>query len=67
MATVEQQVPETSSPVLDEGGIPVENPGTGQIIATVPDLGPDAVADMAARGRAVQPEGRRTASRAARG
>jgi acyl-CoA reductase-like NAD-dependent aldehyde dehydrogenase len=37
------------------GEIPVENPATGQTIATVPDLGPDAVAEMAARGRAAQP------------
>lgn len=36
------------------GDIPVENPATGAIVATVPDLGADAVAEMAARGRAVQ-------------
>jgi acyl-CoA reductase-like NAD-dependent aldehyde dehydrogenase len=38
------------------GDIPVENPATGETIATVPDLGPEAVAEMASRGRAAQPE-----------
>jgi len=70
MATVEQHPPEThedveeidagaapaSSPQGDTGGIPVENPATGEIVATVPDLGADAVADMAARGRRAQPQ-----------
>jgi acyl-CoA reductase-like NAD-dependent aldehyde dehydrogenase len=61
MATVEQHVPETQngagndvSPVAGE--IPVENPATGEIIATVPDLSPEQVAELAARGRAAQPE-----------
>ncbi|HTY97255.1 MAG TPA: aldehyde dehydrogenase family protein [Solirubrobacteraceae bacterium] len=57
MATVEQHLPETqngASAVTD--GIPVENPATGEIVATVPNLGPEAVAEMAARGRAAQPE-----------
>jgi acyl-CoA reductase-like NAD-dependent aldehyde dehydrogenase len=35
--------------------IAVENPATGETIATVPDLSPEAVAEMAARGRAAQP------------
>jgi acyl-CoA reductase-like NAD-dependent aldehyde dehydrogenase len=57
MATVEQQAPETSNGIVDPGaGIPVENPATGEIVATVPDLGAEAVADMAARARAAQPE-----------
>jgi acyl-CoA reductase-like NAD-dependent aldehyde dehydrogenase len=34
--------------------IPVENPATGEIVATVPDLDAGAIAEMAARGRAVQ-------------
>ena len=60
MATVEQRPAETQGGVAaaseDAGkGIPVENPATGEIIATVPDLGPEAVAEMAARGRAAQP------------
>jgi acyl-CoA reductase-like NAD-dependent aldehyde dehydrogenase len=57
MATVEQQLPETQNGVADiDTGIPVENPATGEIIATVPDLEADAVAEMAARARAAQPE-----------
>ena len=36
-------------------GIPVENPATGETIATVPDLGTEAVAEMVARARAAQP------------
>jgi acyl-CoA reductase-like NAD-dependent aldehyde dehydrogenase len=57
MATVEQHHPDTNNGVADASqGIPVENPATGEIIASVPDLGADAVAEMAARGRAVQPE-----------
>jgi acyl-CoA reductase-like NAD-dependent aldehyde dehydrogenase len=61
MATVEQHVPETSDDGTQAGprvqpGIPVENPATGETIATVPDLAAAAVAEMAARGRAAQPE-----------
>jgi acyl-CoA reductase-like NAD-dependent aldehyde dehydrogenase len=59
MATVEQhaepQLDETQGAVPDAGGIPVENPATGQIVATVPDLSPEAVAEMAVRARAAQP------------
>ena len=62
MATVDrseivQQLPETPNGIVDGGrGIAVENPATGEIIATVPDLGADAVVEMAARARAAQPE-----------
>src|SRR4051794_24366772 len=35
--------------------IPVENPATGEVIRTVPNLGPDQVAELARKGRAVQP------------
>lgn len=61
MATVEQHAPETHDGVADASGdtgrdIPVENPATGEIIATVPDLDAAAVAAMAARARAAQPE-----------
>jgi acyl-CoA reductase-like NAD-dependent aldehyde dehydrogenase len=59
MATVEQQVAETQNGVAEaaaQAGIPVENPATGEIIATVPDLGAAEVVEMAARGRAAQPE-----------
>jgi acyl-CoA reductase-like NAD-dependent aldehyde dehydrogenase len=36
--------------------IAVENPATGETVRTVPDLGAAAVAEMAARGRAAQPQ-----------
>src|ERR1700681_1755246 len=56
MATVEQHAPQTSNGAGPRGeDIPVENPATGEIIGTVPDLGADAVAQMAARARAAQP------------
>jgi acyl-CoA reductase-like NAD-dependent aldehyde dehydrogenase len=56
MATVEQHLPETHNGIVGTGeGVPVENPATGEIIATVADLGAEAVAEMAARGRAAQP------------
>ena len=56
MATVEQHPTQTHNGVTPAGeDIPVENPGTGETVATVPDLGADAVAEMAARGRAAQP------------
>src|SRR5438105_10039580 len=56
MATVEQHVPETHNGVATAGpGIPVENPATGETVASVPDLGAEVVAEMAARGRAAQP------------
>jgi acyl-CoA reductase-like NAD-dependent aldehyde dehydrogenase/choline dehydrogenase-like flavoprotein len=43
------------SEALAEGAIPVENPATGQTIATVPDLRPDEVRAMVARAREAQP------------
>src|SRR4030081_1424475 len=60
MATVEQHPAETQNGAADTGvdagkGIPVETPATGEPIAPVPDLGAEAVAEMAARGRAAQP------------
>jgi acyl-CoA reductase-like NAD-dependent aldehyde dehydrogenase len=56
MATVEQHLPETHNGIVGTGeGVPVENPATGEIIATVADLGGAAVAEMASRGRAAQP------------
>ena len=36
-------------------GIPVENPATGETIATVPDLGADQVRAMVALAREAQP------------
>jgi acyl-CoA reductase-like NAD-dependent aldehyde dehydrogenase len=60
MATVEQHAPTTEDGATGASadaakGIPVENPATGEIVATVPDVGPGAIADMAARARAAQP------------
>src|SRR5215218_8125327 len=49
MATVEQQ------PSAAAEGIPVENPATGEIVATVPLTSPDEVRALAARARAAQP------------
>ena len=53
MASVEQQTPATANGAA--GDIAVENPATGRVIGTVPDLGPEQVADLARRGRAAQP------------
>src|ERR1017187_9177236 len=56
MATVEQHPVETHNGVAHAAqDIPVENPATGEILATVPDLGAEVVAEMAARARAAQP------------
>ncbi len=52
-AEVQAPVAPASAP---SDGIPVENPATGATIRTVPDLDADAVAAMAARGRAAQPQ-----------
>ena len=49
MATVEEQ------PAAAAEGIPVENPATGAIIATVPSLSADQVAALVARARVAQP------------
>jgi acyl-CoA reductase-like NAD-dependent aldehyde dehydrogenase len=63
MATVEQQVNREvhngaapNGATASGGDIPVENPATGQIVAHVPDLDAGAVAEMAARARAAQPQ-----------
>ncbi|HEY2767940.1 MAG TPA: aldehyde dehydrogenase family protein [Solirubrobacteraceae bacterium] len=61
MATVEQHAPQTSNGSAPNGAaasvdrIPVENPATGEIVTTVPDLDAAAVAELARRGRAAQP------------
>jgi len=59
MASVEQVEHTTTTTTNGDGpahdGIPVENPATGEIVATVPDLDAGAVGDMARRGRAAQP------------
>jgi acyl-CoA reductase-like NAD-dependent aldehyde dehydrogenase len=61
MATVEQHAPRTSNGSAPNGaaahvdGIPVENPATGEIVTTVPDLDAEAVAALARRAREAQP------------
>jgi acyl-CoA reductase-like NAD-dependent aldehyde dehydrogenase len=56
MATVEQAIPHSHNGVVHAGDeVPVENPATGRTIGSVPDLGPEAVAEMARRGRIAQP------------
>jgi acyl-CoA reductase-like NAD-dependent aldehyde dehydrogenase len=55
MASVEQQVSQASNGDVHGGGVPVENPATGEVIATVPEHDAAAVAEMARRGRAAQP------------
>jgi acyl-CoA reductase-like NAD-dependent aldehyde dehydrogenase len=53
MASVEQRTAPGANGAVGE--IAVENPATGAVIAHVPDLGPEQVADLAGRGRAAQP------------
>jgi acyl-CoA reductase-like NAD-dependent aldehyde dehydrogenase len=56
MASVEQQqVEPTTNGAVQDGGIPVQNPATGAVIATVPDLGGEQVSELARRARAAQP------------
>ncbi|HUN78592.1 MAG TPA: aldehyde dehydrogenase family protein [Solirubrobacteraceae bacterium] len=58
MATAEQHATEIrngSAPPPAVVEIPVENPATGETIATVPDLDAAAVAELARRGREAQP------------
>jgi acyl-CoA reductase-like NAD-dependent aldehyde dehydrogenase len=54
MATVEHAPHTENGAAAPAEGIPVENPATGQIIATVPDLDAAAVAELARRGREAQ-------------
>src|SRR3954467_8845495 len=57
IASVEQQDPSAATTNGAAGDIAVENPATGQVIAHVPDLGPQQVAELAVRGRAAPPAG----------
>ena len=54
MATVEQRSTATAS-TNGDGGIPVENPATGEVIGSVPNRSASEVEAMVARGRAAQP------------
>jgi acyl-CoA reductase-like NAD-dependent aldehyde dehydrogenase len=53
MATVEQRDVATENGT--KTGIPVENPATGEVITTVPDLKPEDVREIVAKARAAQP------------
>ena len=58
MAIEDQAVHEAqpgATPADVGGQIPVEDPSTGRIIAHVPDLDAEAIAELARRGRAAQP------------
>src|SRR5947209_8223663 len=58
MAPTEQAIEtsvDSTVPTRDAPQLAVENPATGEVIANVPVLGADEIADMAARGRAAQP------------
>ncbi|HWX45162.1 MAG TPA: aldehyde dehydrogenase family protein [Solirubrobacteraceae bacterium] len=62
MATVEQHATEIhngagngATATVTGSEIPVENPATGEIVTTVPDLDAAAVAELARKGRAAQP------------
>ena len=65
MATTVEQHPAQTLNGAEHGreGIPVENPATGEIVATVPDLGADAVAEMARMHGPRSRPGRSSASR----
>jgi acyl-CoA reductase-like NAD-dependent aldehyde dehydrogenase len=54
---VEQEILKPQAAVASAAeDIPVENPATGETVGTVPDIGAAAIAEMAARGRAAQPQ-----------
>jgi len=56
MATTEQHALHTHNGATHAAAdIPVENPATGQIVASVPDLDAAAVAELARKGREAQP------------
>jgi acyl-CoA reductase-like NAD-dependent aldehyde dehydrogenase len=72
MASVSQQTPVQTNGASATATIGVENPATGELITTIPVLGPDDIAELAWRARAAQPmweamgfEGRRRVMRRA--
>src|SRR3569833_2564035 len=56
-STEETQATATAAPLIAAapGEIPVENPATGEVIRSAPDLSADQVAELAARARAAPP------------
>ena len=55
MASTQTQAAPSTNGVAEGADIPVENPATGQVIATVPDLSTEAVRELAVQARAAQP------------
>ena len=55
MSSVEQRTPADANGGQAAATIPVENPATGQLITTIPVLGPEELEAMAARARQAQP------------
>jgi acyl-CoA reductase-like NAD-dependent aldehyde dehydrogenase len=55
MASVDQQTRAKANGGQGPATIPVENPATGEVIASIPILGQAEIAEMAARARAAQP------------
>jgi acyl-CoA reductase-like NAD-dependent aldehyde dehydrogenase len=56
MTSVEEQETARANGGAATATIPVENPATGELITTVPLLGPEQIATMVAGARAAQPE-----------
>ncbi len=55
MAGTEEKVEQAQSTNGHAEQVPVENPATGEVIAHVPDLSAEQVAELARKGRAAQP------------
>ncbi|MEA2218413.1 MAG: hypothetical protein QOJ35_1039, partial [Solirubrobacteraceae bacterium] len=55
MASVDTTAAQTTNGRGAGAEIPVENPATGEVVAHVPDLPADQVAELARLGRAAQP------------
>jgi acyl-CoA reductase-like NAD-dependent aldehyde dehydrogenase len=55
MASATEHTPAGTNGDSGTATIPVENPATGELITTIPVLGPDEVAALAARAQAAQP------------
>ena len=55
MASTEAPATQSTNGAQSRPDIEVENPATGQVIATVPDLGPEEIKQLVAKARAAQP------------
>jgi acyl-CoA reductase-like NAD-dependent aldehyde dehydrogenase len=56
VASIEQQPAAPTNGGSATETIPVENPATGELVSTIPVLGAEEIASLAARARAAQPE-----------